>query len=113
MTVETNYLELYCAIQEIAQFKEQFPTVAKIAKVDAFAKRNKLQLEIMYDKIGKLYEKYVERTDDGKDYKLQQRVVDDNGTPTQIVEPVYKEGMGGKFKEEYDKLMGSYCKIEY
>ena len=114
MTIDTNYLELYCANNEVNSFVETYPIVSKLIlgeRVANFPKNNAVYLNLMYEKIRKLYEEHIELKEDGSDFAMQNTVVDVNGTPTNKVEPKYKDGHEALFKEGWNKLMASHCQM--
>lgn len=115
MTIDTTYLELYAANQEVNQFVETYPIISKLIlgeRVVNFPKNNAVYLNLMYEKIRKLYETHVELKDDGSDFAMTNTVVDDGfGNPINKVEPKYKDGHRDLFQKEWAELMNSHCKL--
>jgi len=116
MTIDTTYLEMYCANEEVNKFCNDYPVVSKMIlgeRVSKFPRENAVYLNLMYEKIRKIYESHVELLPDGKDFAMKNTVVDDgNGNPMNKVEPKYKdEQHEAQFKEEWNKLMSSHAQI--
>ena len=92
MIIDTTYLELYAANQEVKQFTETYPIISKLIlgeRVVKFPKDNAVYLNLMYEKIRKLYDEHVEMKEDGSDFATQNTVVDDgNGNPINKVEQI-------------------------
>lgn len=115
MTIDTTYLEMYCANNEVNSFVETYPIISKLIlgeRVANFPKNNAVYLNLMYEKIRKLYEDHVEMKDDGSDFAMQNTIVDEGGSmPVNKVDPKYKEGHEKLFKEGWNKLMASHCQL--
>ena len=80
-------------------------------RVAKFPRENAVYLNLMYEKIRKIYENHVEQLENG-DWAMKNTVVDDNGTPVNKVEPKYKdEQHEAQFKEDWNKLMSSHCQM--
>ena len=114
MTIDTTYLDLYCANEEVNKFCNDYPVVSKMIlgeRVAKFPRENAVYLNLMYEKIRKIYENHVEQLENG-DWAMKNTVVDDNGTPVNKVEPKYKdEQHEAQFKEDWNKLMSSHCQM--
>lgn len=119
MTVDTTYLEMYCANAEVNKFIAEYPSdeypivnkILNIERLDNFKKRNAVYLNLLYERTRKIYENHVEQLENG-DWAMKNTIVDDNGTPVNKVEPKYKdEQHEAQFKEDWNKLMSSHCQM--
>ncbi len=115
MTIDTTYLDLYCGNAEVNKFVQDYPIVSKMIlgeRVAKFPRENAVYLNLMYEKIRKIYEAHVEMNEAGTDFAMRNTVVDDgNGNPVNKVEPKYLDGHESLFKEAWNKLMASHCQM--
>ena len=115
MTIDTTYLDLYCGNEEVNKFCKEYPVISKMIlgeRVAKFPRENAVYLNLMYEKIRKIYDAHVELLPDGRDFAMKNTIVDKDGTPTNLVEPKYiDEQHEVMFKEEWNKLMSSHCQM--
>ena len=114
MTIDTTYLDLYCANEEVNAFAKTYPTISKLIlgdRIVKFPKENAVYLNLMYEKIRKLYEEHIELKEDGTDFAMQKTIIDVDGVPTNKVEPKFKDGHEQLFREGWNNLMKSHCQI--
>lgn len=121
MRINTTYQELNAMLLELQAFySHDYPTVKRLVsfKVQRFYKENDIAINNLQSKTRRILEKYVEKNEEADQqtkgiYKYQKQVVDFDGTPQELMMPVFKDDTCAvAYKEGWDALMNKTCTVE-